>query len=67
MVLSKLSEDLVPSDLVLSNVVPAKRVLYIVGDLISIEKVLSNVKEYLVHIVMLLSNMNPETASYQLD
>ena len=56
--------DLVPTDLVLSKVVSAKRVLHIVGDLIPIAKVLSNVKRDLVHIGMILSNINPAKASY---
>jgi hypothetical protein len=56
--------DLVPTDLVLRKVVPGKRVLHIDGDLIPIEKVLRNVKRDLVHIGMLLSNINPATASY---
>ena len=59
--------DLVLTDLVLSKVVPAKRVLHIVGDLIPVATVLSNVIGDLVHIGMLLINMNPATASYQSD
>ena len=59
--------DLVPTDLVLSKVVSAKRVLYKVIDLILIAKVLSNVKGDLVHIGMLLSNINLATASYPSD
>ena len=63
MVLSK-EGDLVPTDLVLSKVVPAKRVLHIVGGLIPFATVLSNVIGDLVHIGMQLSNINPATASY---
>ena len=51
--------------MVLSKVVPTEMVLHIVVDLIPIVKVLSNVNGDLVHIEMLLSKINPETASYQ--
>jgi len=66
MVLSK-EGDLVPTDVVLSKVVPAQRVIHIVGDFIPFATVLSNVIGDLVNIGMLLSNINPATASYQSD
>ena len=50
--------------MVLSKVVPTEMVLHIVGDFIPIVKVLRNVSEDLVHIVMLLSKINPATYSY---
>ena len=59
------SGDLVPTDTVLSKVVPTNKVLNIVGELVPIATVLSNVKGDLVPNIMVLRKTNPATASYQ--